>query len=99
MSPGGLNSVGCAESGAEGWVLAGSLGFPDRVVDALDVGEPAAVGDGPLEELHPASAAADKAITLAMVTAVAMSADRGVVMHSTLRAGFPADGQWKVSDR
>ncbi|GAA1151949.1 hypothetical protein GCM10009606_33160 [Nocardioides aquiterrae] len=101
MSPGGLNSVGCAESGAEAGVLAGGPGLPECPADALDVGEPAAVGaeDGPLAELHPARAAAARATTLAMAAVVAARAFRGFVMLSTLGTGSPADGQRKVSGR
>jgi hypothetical protein len=101
MSPGGLNSVGWAESGVDACALAGLLGLLALVLVALGAAESDPVGadDGLLEEPHPVRAAADMPITLAMVTAVAATADRGVVMHSTLRTGFPVDGQRKVSFR
>ena len=81
MSPGGLNSVGCAELGAEGGLLGDLPGLAECVV-AVDGAELEVLGadEGPLEELHPARAPVDSATTLAMVAADATSADRGVVM-------------------
>jgi hypothetical protein len=92
MSPGGLNSVGCGESGVAARVLAGLPGFADVSLDdeaELVVG----VDEVLLVELHPARAMVDT------VAAAAARVRREVDMCSTLRNGFPAEGKHRVSVR